>query len=83
VLVPPFCIPADTDVIPFSELELMEVVGAGHSGSLYRARWRREIVAVKTVSPPVWLERELTGQAVSCLRVVGRCGSRRRTWRDF
>jgi hypothetical protein len=36
-------------MIPFEELELIEVVGSGHSGSLWRAKWRGMLVAVKMI----------------------------------
>ena len=37
------------EMIPFDELELIEVVGSGHSGSLWRATWQGRLVAVKMI----------------------------------
>ncbi len=39
-------------LIPFEELELVEVVGSGHSGSLWRATWKGALVAVKMIKAP-------------------------------
>lgn len=39
----------DGEMIPFDELDLIEVVGSGHSGSLWRAKWKDMLVAVKMI----------------------------------
>ena len=39
----------DNEEIAFKELQLMEIVGSGHSGSLWRAKWKEMLVAVKMI----------------------------------